>query len=608
MSELNIMDVLDENDLNNTGQINFVDPSGNGVSTDGGYIRNYSDATLSNNGQLVVIGTNITSGSVNRSPGVTVRGGDVYSGATVTSQTGGMTMRSGRIRSGGTGPATGNASISSGHNQESSNASDTGSAQLYSGDNDGAGTTGEVNLYTGEAANGDSGDISLVIGPASGTQGSVIIVDGSEGTSGDVWTSAGIGGEGNWQTPSAGGDLWSDTVDSKFTPDIAYTHDIGTTSKQFRDLYARNAIFGSNTQAGQVFASDGTDNAAILLEGKTSTTMPSGAIGRAGILSTQVAGPDLGIHTANNASVDAVATNNVYIETGNKTAGTGDSGDIVVQPGSSVGGSRGKIVSKDGSEGTVGHVWTSTDTSGAGNWAVSTGTSTKTIQSKTAAYTMLTSDDVGLGNTTTTAFSFTLPTAVGNEGKEFDFKHTGTDYSKFLTLDGDGTETIDGSTTYVLRIPKSGVKIISDNANWQILEEYRPPNRIEERILAGDVNGDGTIAAWTFNNLVTGTHYHITGVMTLVVDDTANNPDVYIDITHNSGVIGRVRNRIVESSDTSGDTLTFHISVKFEAAASSLTFVSASTSSSSHLVGNNTKNESFIQLEELSRTETTTDF
>lgn len=75
------------------------------------------------------------------------------------------------------------------------------------------------------------------------------------------------------------------------------------------------------------------------------------------------------VKTLDNSTVDANPTDSLEIKTGDKTAGTGDSGDIIIQPGTSVGGSRGKLLLSDGSEGTVGHIWTSTDVNGRGNWA-----------------------------------------------------------------------------------------------------------------------------------------------------------------------------------------------------------------------------------------------
>ncbi len=89
--------------------------------------------------------------------------------------------------------------------------------------------------------------------------------------------------------------------------------------------------------------------------------------------------------------------------------------------------------------------------------------STYAIATKTAAYT-LTSDDVVILCKGT--FTITLPTAVGIEGKLYHVKNIGTGV---ITIDADGTETIDGGLTAVISTQYPNVAIISDNSNWHIL-------------------------------------------------------------------------------------------------------------------------------------------
>jgi hypothetical protein len=60
-------------------------------------------------------------------------------------------------------------------------------------------------------------------------------------------------------------------------------------------------------------------------------------------------------------------TGNFLVSTGG--ANSGNSGDIRFFIGSSTSGTRGKIKLVDGSEGTIGHVWTSVDANGSGEWA-----------------------------------------------------------------------------------------------------------------------------------------------------------------------------------------------------------------------------------------------
>lgn len=66
-------------------------------------------------------------------------------------------------------------------------------------------TSLDVSLGTGNASAGDSGDVTIQTGSATGTRGKIKLVDGSEGTIGHVWTSTGVDGSGAWAAPSGGG-------------------------------------------------------------------------------------------------------------------------------------------------------------------------------------------------------------------------------------------------------------------------------------------------------------------------------------------------------------------------------------------------------------------
>lgn len=88
-------------------------------------------------------------------------------------------------------------------------------------------------------------------------------------------------------------------------------------------------------------------------------------------------------------------------------------------------------------------------------------------QTKTANYTVLVSDDVLLGSGS--AFTFTLPTAVGIAGKVFYFKKTDSSITNLITIDAAGSETIDGALTRVLYFSSETMTIESDGANWVIL-------------------------------------------------------------------------------------------------------------------------------------------
>lgn len=115
------------------------------------------------------------------------------------------------------------------------------------------------------------------------------------------------------------------------------------------------------------------------------------------------------------------------------------------------------LVLKANSATTTGLEWTNDNASAILNIA--------DISSTTTA-----STSVNLYNCDTSggAFTVTLPTAVGNTGITFTFKKTNDD-SNLLTIDGDGSETINGQPNQILRSMDASLVIYSDGANWKVL-------------------------------------------------------------------------------------------------------------------------------------------
>lgn len=87
----------------------------------------------------------------------------------------------------------------------------------------------------------------------------------------------------------------------------------------------------------------------------------------------------------------------------------------------------------------------------------------KSIIDVVAVYVM--TDAYQIINCTANTFTVTLPTAVGISGREYIIKNSG---SGVITLDGDGTETIDGALTLVLNQYDS-YTVVSNGANWVII-------------------------------------------------------------------------------------------------------------------------------------------
>lgn len=71
-------------------------------------------------------------------------------------------------------------------------------------------------------------------------------------------------------------------------------------------------------------------------------------------------------------------------------------------------------------------------------------------------------------NSTTGAFTITLPTAVGITGRVYTVKKIDAS-ANAVTVDGDGSETIDGAATYALATQWKSVTVISNGTNWEII-------------------------------------------------------------------------------------------------------------------------------------------
>jgi len=140
--------------------------------------------------------------------------------------------------------------------------------------------------------------------------------------------------------------LGTTSINANLIPDGNNTRDLGAASTGgWNNLYvnvinqARSNMNRNGVQRGQLRAVISSDAVT-----RPDATTLNGLYLRGG----DNAGDNFSIFTSNNNSADSVATTNVDIQTGNKTAGTGNSGDITFKTGTSAGGARGKI-SLDGS-------------------------------------------------------------------------------------------------------------------------------------------------------------------------------------------------------------------------------------------------------------------
>ena len=86
----------------------------------------------------------------------------------------------------------------------------------------------------------------------------------------------------------------------------------------------------------------------------------------------------------------------------------------------------------------------------------------------TTTYTISSTEEIVLADATGGAFTATLPTAVNKEGFIYRVKKTDSS-ANAVTVDGDGTETIDGSLTFAITYEDEVITVVSDNANWHII-------------------------------------------------------------------------------------------------------------------------------------------
>lgn len=86
----------------------------------------------------------------------------------------------------------------------------------------------------------------------------------------------------------------------------------------------------------------------------------------------------------------------------------------------------------------------------------------RVVSSVASSYTETAASGVKVVTVTASGQTITLPTAVGNTAQlTFKLMVAGT-----LTLDGNGSETIDGGATAALSTQYQAVTIVSDGANW----------------------------------------------------------------------------------------------------------------------------------------------
>ena len=143
----------------------------------------------------------------------------------------------------------------------------------------------------------------------------------------------------------------------------------------------------------------------------------------------------------------------------------------------------------------------------------------------TSATTLDQTHNVVLCNTG--SYTVTLPAAADNTGKVYYLKNIDAEGDD-ITIDGNSSETIDGSTTYLLDPYKHAVRIISDGSNWHVIEESG--TKVDDNSFTA-INCDGSIFTWSdVTNGTTGEIWMDRNLGATQVATSSTDADSYGDL------------------------------------------------------------------------------
>lgn len=166
------------------------------------------------------------------------------------------------------------------------------------------------------------------------------------------------------------------------------------------------------------------------------------------------------------------------------------------------------------------------------------------VDEKTASYTITIADAtkiIAVDSTTGAATITLLAAAVAGDGFEVTVKKTDSS-SNAVTIDGDGSETIDGSATYAITRQYEATSIRSDGTNWLILSRTALNNISEDTTpqLGGDLDANGSQIQWSQGAdvasatalavLTDGNYFDVTGTTTITSINTTGGAGTVIKL------------------------------------------------------------------------------
>lgn len=290
---------------------------------------------------------------------------EISTGAPDTGVSGNLTISTGDAEAN----ASGTINITSGVADSTS-----GGVSIYTGDGTGTDSvTGTIVMSSGNATGtGASGDVNISSGISETTTGSLRFESasgqGTDGGSGSLTiqsgAAVGTGASGNFVMKSG------DAVDS--TSGSVNLTSGNTSTGESGSLFINSGSTSTGGNSGQVLLSSGNTT----IGGNSGITQL--------ITGNAVDGTSGGVNFATGAITGTGSSGSANISTGavidgdsgfisiatGAASGIGETGDIVISTGIPASGAQGKIILADGSEGLTGSIWTSSDTTGRGEWVL----------------------------------------------------------------------------------------------------------------------------------------------------------------------------------------------------------------------------------------------
>lgn len=161
---------------------------------------------------------------------------------------------------------------------------------------------------------------------------------------------------------------------------------------------------------------------------------------------------------------------------------------------------------------------------------------------------------------------------------------------------------IQATTPTMVTDPRDNMISIEELPDFSVYSVYPDVQKTQVKYLTADATTDTTLSDLTFSNLEVGKWYEINlqGAFARTVTTVDN---IQLKAMHNSQQLGTV----IASLDNNSFEVR-GVTIKFQAAVSTLTFESASVAANSSVNGNGTTNETFVRLTELSNLQTTTEW